>query len=158
MKISVPFSLYLLFLWNGEHSFFWQNLSRHWQCLIKFLSKNKSVLHFISTYSNCSKAKFILWTSMILVHCFSFLYTLIYAFIFQSNKIKKAVVTNDKSAIVPPKPRKSMKNESVTQVTLYVFLIYHDRISTFWFAKSLYHTNFHLNFVFKLWHDGKDTG
>ena len=68
---------------------------------------------------------------MILVHCFSFLYTLIYAFIFQSNKIKKAVVTNDKSAIVPPKPRKSKKNESVTQVTLYVFLIYHDRISTF---------------------------
>ena len=47
-----------------------------------------------------------------------------YPDIFPSNKIKKTVATNDKSAIVPPKPKKSKKNESVAQVTLYVFLIY----------------------------------
>ena len=71
-----------------------------------------------------------------------------YAVVLQSNKIKKAVVTNDKSATVPPKPEISKKNESVAQVPLYVFLILTLMTALVLsdFATSLYHTNFHLHF------------
>ena len=112
---------------------FWQNLIRH--CYLQYFFKGKIYIADKHDFSTLF---------------FFFLLLYVYAFLFQSNKIKKAVVTDDKSAILPPKLKKiKEKRICYTGNSLYLSNFDTDEhLSTFWFATSLCHTNFYLHHSF----------